>query len=160
MKKLLACLLAVMLCLGATSLAEESKWIDFTPFLTPVIYESIEEVTESNVAATVACACMVLDYALAEPTAYTLGGGDLYAVMDYSGKTLAIAPVMSNEDGVGCALLLYDFTAKAASVRFLEYTAASTIEAMKAEASVAYELSNMEVAAAAEALLDAILGEE
>ena len=159
MKKLFALLLSLVMCFGACALAEDDVWVDYSALIMGMMYESADEVVESDASRVVAMASAVLDYAVAEPTAYAIGSGDTYYVMSDDGLALFLCPLMENSDGMLSALLVYDFTNQQYSMRPVELPVYDLMEALADVADATYTLNNQDVAEAAELLLDAILSE-
>lgn len=159
MKKLFAILLAVVMCFGACALAEEeNKWVDYQPVIFSLMYESTAEVVESDPARVVSMATAVMDYALAEPTPYLIGGGDTYYLMGDGNITLFCCPIMENDDGILSCVILYDFADKVYSVRPTDLPVADLAEALSETTGVPFPMTNTRVADAAELLMDMILG--
>lgn len=159
MKKLMALLLALVMCLGTCAMAEEEDWKDYDPIIMGLMFENTDEVMEETVSRVVAMACAVLDYALTEPAAYTIGGGDTYYIMLDEDILLFCCPLMENDAQMQSAVIMFSFGTNQYSVLPTVLPVAELADALSETAETVYSMTNTNVADAAELLLDAITSE-
>ena len=160
MKKLLAMLMAMMMLFGACALAEDDEWTDFDSVILKVMYDSVDEVMESDTSRTVACGALLLDYALGEVLSYDLGDGEYFHIMNDDEDVVFVAPVQANADGVLSLVFLYTPANGGYSVRTTTLEEDDCANALSELATARYTVEVGDVADAAQLLLDAILGEE
>ena len=159
MKKLLAMLmvLAMMMGFGATAMAEDD-WVDYSSVVAKLMYTSTEEVVESDTSRAVACGAVFLDFVMAE-LGYELGGGDYFYMVDVGDNfMLFVAPVLDHAT-VNSIAILYNMNELDFSMLPSEHSAETAFQ-LVAEDNPTYTVSTQTVAAAAEALLDYLVGEE
>ena len=160
MKKLLALLLAVLMCFGSCAQAvEDENWTDYQPIIMGLMYENTAAVLESDPSRVVSTACAVLDYAMAEPTAYEIGNGEHYYVMGDSDVVLYGCPAVANDDGVQSLLIVYDFVDKVYSVCTTTMPVDDMVKSLSETTGIPYQMTNKQVAEAAQLLVDIITEE-
>lgn len=160
MKKLIALLLALVMCFGACAVAEEEDgWTDYQAILMSVLYENTTAVLESDASRVVAMACTVLDYAMNQPSAYSIGGGDTYYVIGDGEVVLFGCPLTENADGMTAVLIVYDFASRVYSMYPSKQPLADIVDGLTDVAGLPYALTNTSVAEAAELIVEMVTAE-